>query len=90
MSEWSYPKLKIAPCRFSGSVYAGDIVIAGHNSNGHFTRIKKLIIGDEVRFTDVDGNVFRYSVIGIDVVGANDVDDMLAGADVWDLILIYV
>lgn len=87
MSEWSYPKLKIAPCRFSGSVYSGDIVIAGHNSNGHFTRIKKLVIGDEVRFTDVDGNVFIYSVIGIDVVGANDVDDMLAGSDEWDLTL---
>lgn len=87
MSEWSYPKLKIAPCRYSGSAYSGDLIIAGHNSNGHFSPIKKLVVGDEVRFTDVDGNVFIYSVIGIDVVDANDVPSMLAGSDVWDLSL---
>lgn len=87
MSEWSYPKLKIAPCRYSGSAYSGDLIIAGHNSNGHFSPIKKLGIGDEVRFTDVDGNMFIYSVIGIDVVDANDVPSMLAGSDVWDLSL---
>lgn len=85
MSEWSYAKLKIAPCRFRGSVYSGDIIIAGHNSNGHFSPIKKLTIGDEVRFTDVDGNVFIYSVIAIEVIGANDLPTMLAGSDVWDL-----
>lgn len=85
MSEWSYAKLSIAPCRYRGSVYSGDIILAGHSSNGHFLSIKKLIIGDEVRFTDVDGNVFIYSVIKIEVIGENDVGAMLAGADEWDL-----
>lgn len=85
MSEWSYAKLKIAPCRYSGSVYSGDVILAGHNSNGHFSPIKKLVTGDEVRFTDADGNVFIYSVMRIDVLGANDVQLLLAGDEEWDL-----
>ena len=31
MSEWSYPKLKISPCRQFGSSRTDDLVIAAHN-----------------------------------------------------------
>ncbi|MGN0972066.1 MAG: sortase, partial [Aristaeellaceae bacterium] len=30
ISEWSYPKLKLAPCRYTGSVYRDDMIICGH------------------------------------------------------------
>ena len=42
ISEWSYPNLRIAPCRFSGSAYLDDMVICGHNYSAHFGKLKKL------------------------------------------------
>ena len=30
ISEWSYDALQIAPCRYSGSAYLDNLVIAGH------------------------------------------------------------
>lgn len=85
ISEWTYPRLKKAPCRYVGSVYSKDMVICGHNYDRHFGRLKELAVGDEVRFTDMDGNVFIYSVCGTEQLGKYAVEDMLAGA--WDLTL---
>ena len=31
ISEWSDEKLKKAPCRYSGSAYLNNLIIAGHN-----------------------------------------------------------
>lgn len=62
ISRWSYPSLKLAPCRYTGSAYLDDLVIAAHNYASHFGRLKELAPGDEVTFTDMAGNVFRYEV----------------------------
>ena len=35
MSEWDAARLKIAPCRYSGSTKTRDLVIAGHNYTTH-------------------------------------------------------
>ncbi|MCI7736214.1 MAG: sortase [Clostridiales bacterium] len=85
ISEWSYPRLKKAPCRFVGSVYSRDIVICGHNYERHFGRLKELSIGDEVRFTDVEGNVFFYSVCAMEQLEKKAVEEMMTGD--WDLTL---
>ncbi len=85
MSDWNEEDLKISPCRYSGSVYSGDMVIAGHNYYRHFSPIKWLEKGTEVRFTDMDGNLFVYEVTGREVVGGYEVEEMLAGE--WDLTL---
>ena len=85
ISEWTYPRLKKAPCRYVGSVYSKDMVICGHNYDRHFGRLKDLAVGDEVRFTDMDGNVFFYTVCGTEQLGKYAVEDMLAGE--WDLTL---
>ena len=85
ISEWTYPRLKKAPCRYVGSVYSKDMVICVHNYDRHFGRLKELAVGDEVRFTDMDGNVFFYSVCGTEQLGKYAVEDMLAGE--WDLTL---
>lgn len=85
ISEWTYPRLKKAPCRYVGSVYSKDMVICGHNYDRHFGRLKDLAVGDEVRFTDMDGNVFFYSICGTEQLGKYAVEDMLAGE--WDLTL---
>lgn len=36
MADWSYEKLKTAPCRQTGTVAGEDLVIAGHNYAHHF------------------------------------------------------
>ena len=36
MDAWSYPNLKIAPCRFVGTVYAHDMIVCAHNYDRHF------------------------------------------------------
>lgn len=64
-SEWSYPGLKKSPCRYTGSAYLGNMTIAAHNYKTHFGGLKNLAPGDDVRFTDMDGNLFEYAVAEI-------------------------
>ncbi len=85
MSEWDYTRLKIAPCRYSGSTKTDDLVIAGHNYARHFGPIKSMRVGDAVNFTDADGNVFHYEVAGVEVLKGTAVEEMQAGD--WDLTL---
>lgn len=85
ISEWSDAKLKKAPCRYSGSAYLKNMIIAGHNYSTHFSGIKRLNPGDSVVFTDADGNVFSYEVAEIETVGGYDIEKMEAGD--WDLTL---
>lgn len=85
VSEWSYAKLKLAPCRYQGSAYTDDLIIAAHNYRSHFGSLKNLREGDGVWFTDTDGNVFRYEVVSLESIQGTDVDGMLSGE--WDLTL---
>ena len=85
IADWSYPGLRIAPCRYSGSAYLGNLVIAGHNYLSHFGYLKTLSLGDEVTFTDTDGNVFRYEVSEIEVLSPYAVTEMTSSD--WDLTL---
>lgn len=85
ISEWSDAKLKKAPCRYSGSAYLKNMIIAGHNYRTHFSGIKRLNPGDSVVFTDADGNVFSYEVTEIETVGGYDIEKMEDGD--WDLTL---
>ena len=85
MSDWDYPRLKIAPCRYAGSAYQGDLVIAAHNYTNHFGTLKNLKIGDRITFTDSDGNIFSYSVAEIETLDPYAVEDMRSGD--WDLTL---
>lgn len=62
LADWSYAKLKKAPCHYYGSYYEEDFVIAAHNYKAHFGRLSELQMGDVVTFTDVNGVVYRYEV----------------------------
>lgn len=84
-SAWSYPNLKATPCRYTGSVYTDDMIIAGHDYRTHFRALRDLTGGERVTFTDADGNVFAYNVSLIETIGGNDVEG-LTGGD-WDLTL---
>ena len=54
MSEWDYTRLKISPCRFTGSYYADDLVICAHNYATHFSPIKWIEIGADIYLMDRD------------------------------------
>lgn len=85
MSEWSYPGLRIAPCRYSGSAYGSGFTIAAHNYSTHFGPVRDLNAGAEVIFTDVDGNSFAYEVQAVEVLEPTAIEEMLS--DDWDLTL---
>ena len=85
MSNWSYPQLKIAPCRYDGSIRGEDLVLMAHNYKSHFGPISRLKIGDEVFFADMDGKTTGYEVVGKDVLDPTAVEAMTAGE--YDLTL---
>ena len=85
ISEWSYDALQIAPCRYSGSAYLDNLVIAGHNYRSHFVSLPQLQPGDTVTFTDMDGNVFSYEVSSLETLSPYAVSDMTSGD--WALTL---
>lgn len=85
MSGWSYDQLKIAPCRYYGSVRGEDLVLLAHNYWKHFGRIKELTEGDSVFFTDMDGVTYEYTVAAKDILEPTAVEEMTAGE--YDLTL---
>lgn len=84
---WSEGAALVSPCRYHGTTYAGNLVIAGHNYQSHFGRLSELAPDAQVRFTDVAGNVTDYAVGALETIDGSDVDAMLAGSDTWDLTL---
>ena len=85
ISRWSYSRLKLAPCRYSGSAYTGDLILSGHNYTAHFWYLSDLSTGDNVYFTDIDGNVFSYEVAERETLRPTAVEQMKSGD--WDLTL---
>ena len=85
ISSWSYSSLRQAPCRYSGSAYKGDLVIAAHNYQSHFGGLRTLPEGSEVFFTDAVGNRFSYYVAVTEALTPWSVDDMTSGE--WPLTL---
>ena len=85
ISDWSYPALQIAPCRYEGSAYDCGMVIAGHNFDSHFGKLSQLEPGDEIKFIDLSGNTFTYAVAETEVLEATAIEEMITGG--WDLTL---
>lgn len=74
--EWNNDNMRNVPCRYSGRAYGDDLVICAHNYYYHFGRVSNLSYGDEVIFTDLDGNVFRYKVAEFDSLKPTSVYEM--------------
>lgn len=85
MSEWSYEKLTIAPCRYYGTLRGKDLVLLAHNYDRHFGRLNDLKVGDSVYFTEMDGTVTAYKVVARDILDPYAVEEMTAG--LYDLTL---
>ena len=85
ISEWSYPRLRIAPCRQFGSAKGDDLVIAGHNYRKHFGNLASLSAGDLISFTDMDGAVSYYRVESVGVISPQSTQ--VVKDSEWDLVL---
>ena len=79
MSTWSYKQLKIAPCRYTGTLRGEDLVLMAHNYSHHFGTISQLNIGDTISFTDMDGVVTSYRVAAMDILEPTAVDVATSG-----------
>ena len=85
LSQWDYDGLKVAPCRYSGSLYQNNLIICAHNYASHFGRLKNLHVGDTAIFTDMDENIVRFQLAAQETIQPEDLEAMEAGD--WDLTL---
>ncbi|MBP3815962.1 MAG: sortase [Firmicutes bacterium] len=85
IGDLTYDNLYYAPCRFYGTPYKNNMVIAAHNFYSHFTYIRNLELGDSVIFIDMAGNVFNYKVGDTEVLQPYEVEKMIDSQ--WDLSL---
>ena len=80
LTDWSYAKLKKAPCHYYGTYYEKDFVIAAHNYKSHFGRLSQLQAGDMVIFTDVNGADHCYEVVLLETLPKEATQVMIASA----------
>ncbi len=85
-ADWSLSKLKNSPCRYTGSITDGSLIICAHNYQSHFGKLKYVSKGDIVRFTDMMGMTYTYTVKEIDLINGNNVEEMKQDNG-WDLTL---
>lgn len=77
MNDYDEERLRIAPVRYYGSIFTNDLVICAHSYKTHFGNLNKLNQGDMVILTDVNGEIYIYEVLEIEVLEASDVEEML-------------
>lgn len=77
LTDWSYTKLKIAPCHYFGFYYEKDFVIAAHNYQSHFGRLSELQPKDLILFTDISGIVYCYEVVLLETLPGNATEEMI-------------
>jgi sortase A len=84
-NTFTYYKLNIAPCRYYGSLETDDLVIAGHNFNSGFEKLKQLKKKDTVLFTNMNGETYSYRVEDTEMLKPEQVTDMVQSS--YDLSL---
>ena len=74
IDDWSYEKLKTAPCRHTGTAQSDDLVIAAHNYKRHFGLLSQMNPGDTVLLTEMDGTVNSYALVKVETLKPTDTD----------------
>lgn len=77
LADWTYEKLKKAPCHYYGSCYESDFVIAAHNYPAHFGRLSELQQGDLILFTDAVGEIHCYEVVLLETLPPTATEEMI-------------
>lgn len=84
-ADWDYERMKIATCRYTGTVYLNNLIICAHNYSTVFGRLNNLQKGDQVVFIDVEGNAYEYRVDKTETLAGTAIEEMKSGD--WDLTL---
>ena len=77
LSKFSNSNLKKAPCRYYGNLFTNDLIICAQAYETFFANLNKLKQNDLIIFTDVDGNIYTYEVLEVEVLKETDVDKMV-------------
>lgn len=85
ISKMSHSRLKKAPCRYSGTAYADDFIIGAHCYDRFFARLGDVPIGGQIKFIDVNGNLFVYTVFDKETIPESDAKGLKSGD--WELSL---
>lgn len=86
-----YAKLKESPCRYSGSYMNNDLVLSAHDYSKWFGKVSTLKNGEELFFTNANGEVYRYVIASEKTaveaeIGSLTREAAASGLD-WDLAL---
>ncbi len=87
LADWSKDLLKVSPCRYAGSCYTNDLVICAHNYASHFNALRWIEMGEDVYFTTVNGDVFRYITVNRETLQPDEITRMRESGGAWDLTL---
>ena len=60
--NWSKYTVSTHPCRYSGNLYDGSLVIGGSDAPGQFDFMKSISIGNSISLTDAMGGRYYYRV----------------------------
>jgi len=64
-AKWDAGAVDRFPCRYTGSIYDGTLIIGGSDNEGQFDFMKLITGGDAVHITDVTGTRYAYVVTDI-------------------------
>ena len=80
-AQWNANRIGRHPCRYTGSIYDGSLIIGGSDNAGQFDFMKLISGGDAVYVTDVTGGRYAYVVTEIhktDRVSASELSTQTA------------
>lgn len=92
-ANWDYDRLRVSPCRYTGSYVTDDLVVCGHNYPSHFRGLLGIGIGADVYFVTVDGERIHYVVTNREILRPTSIEQMTENdnnsdsAYDWDLTL---
>jgi sortase A len=85
--ECDVENLKSCPCLYSGNVHNDTMTLCAHNFDTQFGLLRDAPAGTKIYFSTVDGVIYKYEVIGQEIIGAMDIDGMTKPSLDWDLTL---
>ena len=85
LADWDCNRLRVAPCRYSGAVDEGNLVVAAHSYTSHFGTLHSIHLGDKVVLKGVGGAKAVYEVSSIETLQPTAVKDMVSSG--YDLTL---
>lgn len=68
LGSWSYELLNHGVCRYRGSLQTKDLVLLGHNYEGHLADLDQAEPGDLVELVDVDGTSHMFRIADTAVI----------------------